>query len=108
MPKQDPPVLDIIIGMHGAGKSKIISKNPYMTRSFRADADTIKKELSEIFNCNINSPLLHELSAKIRDEALKIAINYKCSIVIEKIGKSQDSLFELIDEVGVEYIKNLR
>lgn len=108
LPKFNVPVLDIIVGMPGAGKSKIIKNNSYMKNSFNADADSIKNDLSELFDCNINSPCLHEISVIIRDEAMKIALEYKCNIVIEKVGKSEQSLIDLIENVGNDYLKNLR
>lgn len=107
LPKSNPPILDIIVGLPGSGKSKIIKNNPYMNNSFKADADVIKKELSMLLKCNINSTELHNISSYIRDLGIGIALENKCNIVVEKIGKSEKSIIDLIDRVGIEYDKNL-
>lgn len=107
-PKYTPPILDIIIGLPGSGKSKVIKNNKYMSESFKADADVIKLELATLLDVNINSPLLHDLSVEIRDIGLSIAIENKSNIVIEKVGKSEESINELLSIVGDDYLTNLR
>ncbi len=108
LPQSKPPILDIIVGLPGAGKSKIIGNNAYMNNSFKADADIVKKELSNLLKCNINSPELHNISTYIRDLGIDIALKYKCNIVVEKVGKSEKSITDLIGRVGCDYDKNLR